>query len=115
MNFLAIKLAHEAATGRRSVADARKEYARLSKAFEQGDGLSCGNEVLGRWRAAIVVSLPQQPSSNRSPSRRVHRTRGVDHLVPGAAKGSAARRALAPLPRVPDGSRPPREGRRLSR
>jgi hypothetical protein len=37
MNFLAINLAHEIATGQRSVGDARKEYARIATAFERGD------------------------------------------------------------------------------
>lgn len=37
MNFLALNLAHDIATGRRSVADARAFYARTAMAFKQGD------------------------------------------------------------------------------
>ena len=37
MNFVAVNLAHDIVTGRRSVADARKEYARLYQAHQKGE------------------------------------------------------------------------------
>jgi hypothetical protein len=37
MNFVAINLAHEIITGRRTVAEARDEYTRLYTAFERGE------------------------------------------------------------------------------
>jgi hypothetical protein len=37
MNFLALNLAHDIATGRRSVSDARAFYARTAMEFKQGD------------------------------------------------------------------------------
>lgn len=37
MNFVAINLAHDIITGRRSVAEARQEYTRLYRAFKQGE------------------------------------------------------------------------------
>jgi hypothetical protein len=37
MNFVALNLAHDIITGRRSVADARAEYTRLYKAFKAGE------------------------------------------------------------------------------
>ena len=37
MNFVAINLAHDIVIGKRSVAEARAEYTRLFRAYEQGD------------------------------------------------------------------------------
>ncbi len=37
MNFVAINLAHDIVTGRRSVAQARDESARLHQAYKQGE------------------------------------------------------------------------------
>ena len=37
MNFVAVYLEHDIVTGRRSVADARKEYARLYQAYRNGE------------------------------------------------------------------------------
>jgi hypothetical protein len=37
MNFVAINLAHDIITGKRSVADARTEYTRLYQAYKAGD------------------------------------------------------------------------------
>lgn len=37
MNFVAINLAHDIITGRRSVAEARREYTRLYKAYQDGE------------------------------------------------------------------------------
>jgi hypothetical protein len=37
MNFVAINLAHEIVTGRRDVAQARKEYTRLYSAYKNGE------------------------------------------------------------------------------
>lgn len=37
MNFVAINLAHEIITGKRSVAEARLEYTRLYSAFKRGE------------------------------------------------------------------------------
>jgi hypothetical protein len=37
MNFVAINLAHDIITGKRSVEDARKEYTKLYQAYKQGD------------------------------------------------------------------------------
>jgi hypothetical protein len=37
MNFVAVNLAHDIVTGRRSVADARREYARLYQAYQNGE------------------------------------------------------------------------------
>jgi len=36
MNFVAVYLEHDIVTGRRSVADARTEYARLHRAYRSG-------------------------------------------------------------------------------
>jgi hypothetical protein len=37
MNFVAINLAHDIVTGKRSVADARAEYSRLYQAYKNGE------------------------------------------------------------------------------
>jgi hypothetical protein len=37
MNFVAINLAHDIITGKRTVAQARQEYTRLSQAYQRGD------------------------------------------------------------------------------
>jgi hypothetical protein len=37
MNFVAINLAHDIVTGRRSVAGAREEYGRLYEAYQRGE------------------------------------------------------------------------------
>ena len=37
MNFVALNLAHDIVTGKRSVEDARREYARLYRAFKKGE------------------------------------------------------------------------------
>jgi hypothetical protein len=43
MNFLALNLAHDIATGRKTVAGARKEYADTAMAFMKGDERSQGS------------------------------------------------------------------------
>ena len=37
MNFVAINLAHDIITGKRSVEEARKEYTKLYQAYKQGE------------------------------------------------------------------------------
>jgi hypothetical protein len=37
MNFVAVNLAHDIITGKRSVAEAREEYTRLFKAYKAGE------------------------------------------------------------------------------
>jgi hypothetical protein len=37
MNFVAINLAHDIVTGKRSVEEAREEYTRLYKAYKDGE------------------------------------------------------------------------------
>ena len=37
MNFVAINLAHDLITGKRTVAEARSEYTRLYKAYKHGE------------------------------------------------------------------------------
>lgn len=37
MNFVAINLAHDIITGKRSVAEARQEYTRLYEAYQDGE------------------------------------------------------------------------------
>jgi hypothetical protein len=41
MNFVAINLAHDIITGKRSVAQARDEYARLYQAYKNGEKPPC--------------------------------------------------------------------------
>jgi hypothetical protein len=60
MNFLALNLAHDIASGRRSVADARAFYARTAVEFKQGNRSS--PYVTGlMFRAGANAADPDKP------------------------------------------------------
>jgi hypothetical protein len=52
MNFVAINLAHDIVTGRRSAAEARQGYSRLYQAFKRGEKPPC-----------LSVPLPKEATS----------------------------------------------------
>ncbi len=62
MNYLALNLAHDVVTGKRSAADARAFYARTAMAFKQGDKSS------PYVRGLIFAQEPNAPDPDREHS-----------------------------------------------